>query len=170
MSSEVELPVASVEKLREAVEIVRDSLLTEVTIATDPIAPKAVFKLLVFRESLSWRIYEIANSAVEALDRGELLSSMILCRSLQETVALNFHLLREVEKCANAGDVSTLDASAMQMLLGSREIDARYQSLNILTAVDRLDRAFPSYRNLYNGLSEYCHPNFAGVANCFAHH
>ena len=40
-------------------------------------------------------------------------------------------------------------------------------SVNILTLVDRVEKTAPGFRSLYDALSEYAHPNWAGTFGAF---
>jgi hypothetical protein len=54
------------------------------------------------------------------------------------------------------------------MLLGWKNDPDFPQPLNILTALDHMDKQFPGVRDRYNELSEYTHPNWCGVFGLFA--
>jgi hypothetical protein len=42
------------------------------------------------------------------------------------------------------------------------------ESYNILTAIDHTDKAFTGYRNAYNTLSEFAHPNWPGLLGAYS--
>jgi len=128
---------------------------------------KLPFKAGLYRDSLLWRIEELGRSALDAYDRPDHVSGIVLTRATIETIAAlnSLHLL--VTRYSG-GDVDRLDATLMSMLMGSRVREDRPESINVLNAIDKLTKAVPGFRPLYDELSEYAHPNDAGTASSYA--
>ena len=40
--------------------------------------------------------------------------------------------------------------------------------MNVLTFIDRINKQFPNFRRIYDGLSEFAHPNFDGTGGSFS--
>lgn len=128
---------------------------------------KLPFKAALYRDSLLWRIEELGRSALDAYDRADHVSGIVLTRATIETVAAlnSLHLLVTRYQ---GGDIDRLDATLMSMLMGSRVRADRPDAINVLNAVDKLTQAIPAFRALYDQLSEYAHPNDAGTASSYA--
>lgn len=128
---------------------------------------KLPFKAALYRDTLLWRIEELARSALRAYDCEDHVSGIILARAAMETIAaLNslHHLVTKYE----GGEADRIDDTLMSMLMGSRTRDDRPNALNILGAIDRLTKSLTAMRKLYDELSEYAHPNDCGTASSFA--
>lgn len=128
---------------------------------------KLPFKATLYRDSLLWRIEELGRSALNAYDRDDHVAGIVLTRATIETIAALNSLHRLVTRY-KGGDIETLDAKLMSMLMGSRVGDDRPDAINILNAVDKLTKTLPAFRALYDQLSEYAHPNDPGTASSFA--
>jgi hypothetical protein len=67
---------------------------------------------------------------------------------------------------------SELDPTLMRVLLGFKDRDEGQENLpnalNIMTAIDRVERDISGFRKHYDMLSEYAHPNWSGVLGMFA--
>lgn len=148
----------------------RENLLNKLTAATDPLTPKVAFKVLAYREALSWRTLEVAEGALRALQEENLLSSLILTRSLLECSAAYHFLHRKLRICVETDTVAELDATAMKLLFGARWEDWEYNNPSVLTMIDGANKDCPGLRKNYDSLSEYTHPNYSGVALAFSKH
>ncbi|MCE8537669.1 hypothetical protein KBY27_09385 [Ruegeria pomeroyi] len=154
--------------IRFNVEAFRGCLLDEVSADTDPITPKVAFKLLAYREALSWRAVELGEAAESSIQSGNYLSGVVLTRSLLECAAAYHFLCKKLRKCIDADSVEELDEAAMKLLLGSRWDDWEFGPTNILTMIDGANKECPGIRENYDLLSEYAHPNYSGVARIFS--
>jgi len=56
----------------------------------------------------------------------------------------------------------------MKLLLGSRWEDWEHQSVNIMTAISKVEREIPGAEKIYAGMSEVAHPNWLGTAGAFS--
>lgn len=51
----------------------------------------------------------------------------------------------------------------MRLLFGSKSMPRKEEAFQILNAIDKVDKLIPKYRNTYDILSEFVHPNCAGT-------
>lgn len=56
----------------------------------------------------------------------------------------------------------------MKLLLGARWEGHAYQAKNVIGFLDRVEKILPGFRGVYDGLSEFAHPNYSGVALAFS--
>jgi hypothetical protein len=128
---------------------------------------KIPFKVALYRDSLLWRIDELGHAALAAYDQPHHVAAILITRGVMESVAA-LNSLRHLVTTYRGGNPETLDDTLMRMLLGSRVRADRPDAINILNAVDRLSKVVPTFRRLYDQLSEFAHPNDAGTAASFA--
>ncbi len=159
----------TLEIVRANIQGFRETLVPELTAATSPLTPKVAFKILVYREALSWRTLETAEGAENALSNGNLLAGIVLARATLENVAGYHFLISKLRLCIKNKSVSGLDSVAMRLLLGTRWEDWDYQSYNVLSMIDAADKDHPGIRKNYDTLSEYAHPNHSGTTLAFSH-
>jgi len=90
------------------------------------------------------------------------------------SIAYFFYMLQKFYE--NKIDYKKLDDSLRSLSLGQKVIPGKkntipkYNTINVLTMIDKADRILKSispkisvFRDLYDELSEYCHPNFLGM-------
>lgn len=139
--------------------------------AMPPYAPKAGEKLRrlssIWRQALLHRISDLASAALVMFEQGRLVPGCTLTRSVYETVAqlYLFHkkLAAAVEAKKLADFLEHLDKGAF----GSKDGTTDAQAIQVLTAIDHLDKEFTGLRSDYDHLCEYAHPNFKGGLGCY---
>jgi hypothetical protein len=129
---------------------------------------KAPYRLLVLREVLFWRAYDLLTQAQLLHEQMHTLGSRLLLRSALETVAV----LAYSNHCTRAflDGTTTFDefeTKTRVLLLGSRDKTTKYPSINVLTILKHVDKAYPGVLAVYETLSESAHPNYEGV--CFGY-
>ena len=155
----------------------RGSRLTVARISVAEVSPvaKLPVKIAVLSHVALRRTLELAASFVREVNAVALLAPFLLSRAALETACLAFHIWKEAEECTKADDTSALSLlheQADKALLGAKSTKYRFellpQSINVLTIVQHIEkRNIPGITELYEGLAEFCHPNFAGTAGAF---
>lgn len=129
---------------------------------------KTALKVHVIRASLFHRITELAEVAIDLYRQDRLIAAFIITRSAFETAALTHHTYKHIEKVVETGKIGDIDETLMKVLLGERLPESECEAVNILTAINKLDKEIPGMRNLYNGLCEFAHPNWSGAMGAYA--
>jgi hypothetical protein len=124
-------------------------------------------KLLCTREALIWRTEEFARTACDALERDDLTAAALLARGTVESAALAWRLM-EVLGDRQKLSPQKLSEILVRMLAGSRLWPDMPEALQILSWIDRLDKAVRGVRKGYDMLNEIGHPNWRGVFGMYA--
>lgn len=124
-----------------------------------------VSQLLVL--ALIHRLYDLGITAESCLDKNMLVPASLLAQAAAETVAVLFTAVKEIETTLQTGDVKKLTDRLNPMAFGGRRDDMSYQVTNILTYIDKVKREVPGFREAYDLLSEYAHPNMFGVIGSY---
>lgn len=129
---------------------------------------KAPYRSLILRETLFWRTFDVLQQAQLLHEHRHTLGSRLLLRSSLETVAVLAHLNQTTRQLLDGVlTFEAFDHKTRLLLLGSRDQNTKYESINVLTVLKHLDKAYPGVLGVYNTLSESAHPNFEGV--CFGY-
>lgn len=118
------------------------------------------------------RALELTEAAVREVNAHALVSSFVTSRALFETACVMFYTWKRVEivlTSRSSPNVEELDDDVMQLLMGSRDKDwgGPVQAKNILTIIDHVAKVFKEARKHYDGLSEFAHPNYAGMLGMY---
>ena len=159
------------ELLEEAVQLashIRSGLPEGFDIAMLTLNSKLPFKALSYREALIHRFSDLASGAADAAVAGRPVSAATLTRGSMETLARAWELRDRLHAFTNDPDTDRLDSFLMSRLFGSRCNPELPEAANILNAVDKLAKHIPHFRENYDRLSEFVHPNYSGTFQAFA--
>jgi hypothetical protein len=121
------------------------------------------FKIISIRDALLHRLVNLGEESVMLHGHKSLIPFLLTVRACLETAALIFSLNRYIEAALDGNSLDLLTDQLHRTALGSRNSTTDFDSVNILGAIDKLEKSFPGIREHYDNLSEYCHPNFEGV-------
>jgi len=150
-------------------EDIRNSLISEVDPANISHSSKVPYKILVVRESMLYRVADLAESSCYLLEKDNLVSSAVTIRSFQETVAAIFFVNRKMKKAIEDKDICHLDDAIMRTLLGAKNNDDMPDPINVLTMIDKVSKEIPVFRKVYDDLSEISHLNWAGTTKLYSY-
>lgn len=136
-----------------------------------PVA-KIPFKTTVLLQVGLRRALELTESTVREINAHSLVSAFVTSRALFETACVIFYTWKKVETVLNSRSNRVLeefDDDVMQLLLGARDKDwgGPVQAKNILTVIDHVSKVFKEARKRYDALSEFAHPNYAGMLEIY---
>ena len=128
---------------------------------------KIPFKALSLREALIHRTSALASPAVALFENRNPVAGIILTRAIIETVAVTFALRREIARFLNDKNVVAFNEFLNAGLVGSRWPNAETPARSVLTLIDHVAKEFVGYRETYDSLCEFAHPNWSGVLGAF---
>jgi hypothetical protein len=135
-------------------------------------ASKIPFKVLSCRESFMWRGEELSRSSVTSFRDGYDLSGILLTRGFMETCACMNYLHQLVMSNQVIPVSDDLDEKVMRLLLGHKNREDLPEAHNILNLIDMVGKEHKEikgkFRDLYNKLSEYAHPNWIGSSEMYS--
>jgi hypothetical protein len=129
---------------------------------------KIPFKAISLREGLIHRASDLSGLACELYERRRIVPAIIMVRAVMETVAMLYFLYWRIDQVLTSQELGDIDQFLMRGIFGWRDDTMPMQPLNVLTAIDRVDKQFEGYRGLYDELSEFAHPNWSGASGAYA--
>lgn len=121
-------------------------------------------KALWYREAIIWRFAELCRSSYEAFLSDKLATAMLLTRSTLESTAAIWYLNEKIQRVVESGTIGDFDDCLMKLIVGSRTDPAMPEAINVLNFVDTVEKKVRGFRNQYDQLSEFAHPNWASTA------
>lgn len=132
-------------------------------------ASKIPWKAVNLREALLYRITELGESAIDLYEKqNRIISAYIITRAVHETTALFYSFYLRLKKVTDDQALTDFDEFLMKLLFGFKNDKDFPGAINILNAVDKLDKLIDGFRYNYDQLSEFCHPNYSGVLGAYA--
>jgi len=129
---------------------------------------KMPFKVMSLSELLRHRLGDLVQAALDMYRSTQVIPAFVLTRACLESSSLHYLLLAKVGRFMKDGNAEALDQFLARALLGSRDGEHTHPAINVLDAIDRVDKEYVGFRGMYDGLSEYTHPNQRGVLGSYA--
>ena len=130
---------------------------------------KIPWRVVILREALLYRITELGESAIELYEKeNRTISAFIVTRAIHETTALFYSLYLKLKKAIDDQSFKDFNDFHKKVHFGFKNEEGCPIAINILNAVDKLDKLIPGFRRNYDILSEFCHPNYSGVFGAYA--
>lgn len=123
------------------------------------------------RESIFHRITELAESAYESCIKDKLISAIILTRAIMETEAFFDFFSDKLEGATDSKNTDLNDFLTIAFRGVHKDTAkelGRESAPNTLKYIDNMDKKIPFYRKQFEFLSEFSHPNSAGVSRSFS--
>ncbi len=128
---------------------------------------KIPYKIIAYRETLLWRTEELSRVAYLQFKNEQVVSGIILTRCVMESAAAVWYVLNRIKTLVENEDLNDFDDKAMRLLMGSKNDTTEINSINIMTFLDKVDTHLSGFRKLYDDLSEFAHPNWAGTSGVY---
>jgi hypothetical protein len=132
---------------------------------------KIPFQAIWYREALLHRMAELSENAIDLFRNPKnAVSAIILTRAAQETFSLLFVLYFKINQVTSSKKLGDFHEYLMTYNFGYRtEGDDELPKMpNILNSINKVDKVLEvNFSRSYEGLSEYCHPNCAGVHSSY---
>jgi len=103
------------------------------------------------------KTYELTETALWAIDNDRPQTTTFMLRGLYETLAFTNYIKSKM----TGTDPKDYEQAINLLLFGSKKPGSKYQSVNVLTCIDKAAKEFTELRKNYDDLSELVHPNSA---------
>ncbi|HBY61246.1 MAG TPA: hypothetical protein DEH78_15605 [Solibacterales bacterium] len=151
------------EEIRSRLELIEAHLPGRVDAMVSPDS-KLPFKALIYREALIWRMAELVRGAYEDFEKDRLANAILLTRAAVETSSGLWYLCAKIDAALKAKAVGDIDDYLIRLAIGSRTDPVMPQAISVMTFIDRVEKDVEGFRQQYDLLSEFSHPNWAGTA------
>lgn len=101
------------------------------------------------------RAYEFTDSAIWSIDNNRPQTTTSLFRNLIETLGFAYYFWEQTLPSKR----NNVCKKILSLLFGSRQNGTEFQSVNVLTCIDKAVKMFPQLRQSYDDVSEVVHPN-----------
>ncbi|MHB9099057.1 MAG: hypothetical protein ACYC5X_14675 [Syntrophales bacterium] len=157
-------PVESLLKIKELLSLFDKRIAPTVDKEnTSPIS-KVPYKLLCLRALYQVRLCDLGYASHLLYMKKAYVPAFVLTRAVMETVAMFYVCFSKVSASIKENNVDDIDDFLMKALQGTRDGTGLVNHYNALTAVQHIGKRNKAFEELYLGLCEFTHPNWAGVS------
>lgn len=130
---------------------------------------KLPFIAINYRESLLWRVVQLGRCAFENFENNKLAAAILLTRATVETSAALWYLRTKLENVIESKTLGSVHNDLVRLSMGSKtDTDILPTAINVLNFVDLVGKDIDGFRDQYDRLSEFAHPNWAGTTLLFS--
>jgi hypothetical protein len=154
------------EQSRTQIKVLIQSLQQRLIDKFDGIEQTTLQRLLriydVWRQVNLRRITDLADGAICFFEQGRLVPACTLTRSVFETVGVQYYIYKKMLAHTENTDPESIHKLLLSAVFGRRDKEWPEIAIQALTALDHLNKQYPGFRDEYDRLCEYAHPNLAG--------
>ena len=162
--------------IEETVARHKASLCSKVEAASVSTISKTPFNVLVYRECLFYRHTQLCETSLQLVKQGTATPAVVLARAAIECTGMIYWAHKKLLSYRNSVLLSDIDkfflkalmGSKAEELMGSKTEDNLRGAHNVMTGLDHVDVKYNGLRKLYDQMSEFAHPNYAGVHQSYA--
>lgn len=148
--------------------LIQNLVVKRIDVASVSTTAKMPFKVLMLRESLYYRMTELAGVAIDLYRQCKMVSAVTITRALFETMALCYYVYKPLEKVVETGIIGEIDDILMRAGSGGKNDQIATKAFNSLTTVEQLDKEYNGAKDLYLFLCEITHPNWMGCEGAYS--
>lgn len=152
---------------KELCELINANLPNKIGAASLSHNSKLPFKALSLRALLIYRIVDLSEVAIYLYETNKIVSAIILTRAIFETSAVLYWLHKRLKKVVETRNLGNIDEFLMKHLFGTSDDFIPVDRFNVLTAINHVDKGVENYRQSYDSLSEFVHPNWPGLMGAY---
>ncbi len=108
------------------------------------------------------RIVDLADAAYEMFHQERLVPACTLTRSVFETVGIQYYVNKKIIEHTIKPDPESIHKLLISAVFGRKDMDWSDKPIQILTAIDHMNKEFEGARSEFDRLCEYAHPNLYG--------
>jgi hypothetical protein len=133
----------------------------------EPVHPTPRTRLLqifeVWRQTSLRRIVDLADAAIPMFEQCRLVPGCTLTRGVFETVGIQYYIHKKMVEYTEKSAPESLHKVFLSALFGRwDDVSWPETAIQVLTAIDHMDKEFKGLSGEYDHLCEYAHPNLKG--------
>lgn len=124
---------------------------------------KPIWHLESYIQLAVHRVYDLAVQSTNAWNNEVPIVAFLLTRAIYENTAYMYDLSKKILMYYEADNYTEIHKLILNRLVGNRLNSASPQIVNVLTVNDSVAKEIPDYKEFYDFISDFCHPNYSGM-------
>jgi len=131
--------------------------------SSNPIAPKVIWMVQSFIQLTIHRAVDLFEALSVSWESSKPSVAFVLARAIIENAATIFDLQDQIENHIKLGEFTKIHEAVHVRLMGGLDKESPILVPNILNAIDKADKKYKTFREHYEIMSEFAHPNYSGM-------
>ena len=149
--------------INENIQKIRDLKKTVVDPRAVQIKQKPIWNLESYTQLAIHRVFDLAEQCTIAWENGVPAVSFLLVRAIYENAAYMYDLSHKIKKYYDDENFSEIHNLVVNRLVGNRLGPDHLQIVNVLTVIDKVAEQIPDFKEYYEFISDFCHPNYSAM-------
>lgn len=128
-----------------------------------PPTPKVVWNLQCYVQLALHRVVDLSTETSNAWNSKKPVVAIILVRAVIENCAYLYDIASKLRMNIQNNDFQSIHDLIINRMMGSRTIKGLQESVNVMTVIDKVDKTIAGFRDHYEFLCDFCHPNYSGM-------
>lgn len=150
------------EEVKALLEQLRKGLVSYLPPITELHSSKELRLFEIWFQSNLHRVTDLAECALSHFGEGKLVPGCTLTRSVFETVGIQYFVHKKLSTYIETSQKEEIRSLLVRAVFGKKEHETFESPIQVLTAIDHMDKEFKGLSAEYAHLCEYAHPNLLG--------
>jgi hypothetical protein len=129
----------------------------------DKIKQKPIWNLESYIQLAIHRVYDLAIQSTNAWNNEIPVVAFILTRAIYENTAYMYDLGEKILMYYKNEDYIEMHKVVLNRLVGARLGPNIREIANVITAINTVAKKLPTFKEFYEFISDFCHPNYSGM-------
>ena len=109
------------------------------------------------------RVYDLGIETTNAWNNKNPAVAFLLTRAIYENTAYIYDLFHKIKAYYEEDNFNEIHEIIVNRLVGSRLSSNHRKIINVLTAINTVAKELPDFKEFYEFISDFCHPNYSGM-------
>lgn len=138
-----------------------------VDLCSEKIKQKSIWNLESYIQLALHRVYDLAVQTTTAWNNETPIVAFLLTRAIYENTAYMYDLSKKILMYYKEDDYNEIHKLILNRLVGNRLTPNSPQIVNVLTVIDAIAKEIPDFKEFYDFISDFCHPNYSGMLGIY---
>lgn len=152
-----------ISKINDLITKIRGLKLQVVDPRADKVKQKPIWNLETYVQLSIHRVYDLAVQSTLTWNNGIPVVSFILTRAIYENTAYMYDISKQIQMYYEKDDHIEMHKLILNRLVGARLGPNIRQIKNVLSAINTVAKEIPDFKEFYEFISDFCHPNYSGM-------
>ena len=153
--------------INELIEKIGELKAVVVDLRGTKIKQRPIWNLESYVQLAIHRVFDLATESTNAWNNKIPATSFLLTRAVYENTAYMYDLSKKIKMYYDNDDYLEMHNVIVNRLVGSRLGTNFSQIANVLTVIKVVAKDIPEFKEYYDFISDFCHPNYSGMLGIY---
>ena len=157
-----------IETINKYIIEIRDMRVSTVDPRGEKIKQRPIWNLQSYVQLAIHRVYDLAVESTTAWNNARPVVAFILTRAIYENTAYMYDLAQKLKMYYDQDNYKEIHNVIVNRLVGNRLGTTAREIINVLTAIGTVAKEIPEFKQYYDFISDFSHPNYSGMYGIYS--